>query len=397
MVFIVFLPHLAYNPKLIHISLIKANIGTVVNPVVTAPCTQEVVKKTSAAASSDSPDVIMARTVVENPQKYIKDFVVYWSENLPDLSEGRPPAAKDLMFWKNLCGNLTSHTEFPGLCAKWMHIAIDFAIATDEMPVRFVKNGQLYDMVIPFVLKTWVCYAAQMNGSPDLTSKACQKVLEYMVTQPAKVVKSWRKRSYFYASATIFREVCGPLSSWLRNKRDDVEDHDRDFLKRKQMLRRLADEGDLHKLVGDAILLFIQKKRAPFPGALLSKKHFLEFAAWKRAFIFVKLVRELTGQHANKHWNKFGYENWKLNKRLFRTFCEKDDDIWKVCPLFQKLPDTFTPPASSSTSKETATPRRKQRTRKRFELSSPEGKTPKKIKTICLISDSDEEDWVEEA
>ena len=121
-------------------------------------------------------DSIMARTVIEDPDLHLPPFLDYWVENKPDTSEGRPPNVSELGFWKSLCGLLKAHTDFPGLCAKWLHIAFDFAIAQNQWPVRFQRNGETYDMVVPFIFTAWVCYCAQMNGSPDLTSKACQKV-----------------------------------------------------------------------------------------------------------------------------------------------------------------------------------------------------------------------------
>ena len=219
--------------------------------------------------------------------------------------------------------------------------------------------------------------------------KTILQVLLYLLTQPALVVQSWRKRQYFYASATIFREICGPLRLWLyNNRKHEVDPNDEDLVRRTQMLRKLNDYDGLYGLIGDAILLFIKTKRAPFPGALLSKEHFLRYATWKRAFIFVKLMRELTCTHANKHWNKFGYGNYKLNKLCFRYFCEKDESIWGMSPLFQKLDDTWEAPSKEG---HPSTPI-KQRTRKRFELSSPEGKpSGKRSKIVCLLSDSDDE------
>ena len=213
-----------------------------------------------------------------------------------------------------------------------------------------------------------------------------------MMTQPGLVVKAWRKRQYFYASATIFRDICGPLKKWLYSGReqDKVEKNDPLLMRRTVCLRKLKDEDGLFGLVGDTIISFVKAKRAPFPGAMLSRQHFRAFATWKMAFIFVKLVRELTCTHANKHWNKFGYDNYKLNKLCFGVFCKKADGIWRASPLFLKLEPTYTPPNAADAS----TPvKRKQRTRKRFELSSPEGDhKAKKPKTICLLTDSEDED-----
>ena len=188
---------------------------------------------------------------------------------------------------------------------------------------------------------------------------------------------------------TIFREICGPLQKWLYNGRNplEVDEDDTDLVRRTIMLRKLQDVEGLYPLVGDAIINFVEPNRSPFPGELLSKHHFRKYATWKMAFIFVKLMTELTCSHANKHWNKFGYGNYKLNKLCFQYFCDKAEDVWKQSTLFNKMPDTF---QSQEDGPDTPV---KQRTRKRFELSSPEGKNPhtsKKAKIVCLLSDSED-------
>lgn len=127
---------------------------------------------------------LIPRVVVSNPKMYLQKFLDFWSrdENLPDLSEGRVPKPEKLQFWKNLkcVAKLHPHCDLPGMCRKWTHIAFDFSISQNQWPVIFHKeseSNQLYDMTVPFILTAWVCYCAQMNGSPALKSKACQKVI----------------------------------------------------------------------------------------------------------------------------------------------------------------------------------------------------------------------------
>ena len=126
------------------------------------------------------PGHLQPRAVVETPQKYLSLFLSHWGmpERMPDLSEGRSIEIKKLRFWKNLkCTMaLKEHKTLPGLCAKWLHIALDFAISQNKWPVIFTKGEDTFDMTVSFVHCVWVCYCAQMNGSPTLTSKACQKV-----------------------------------------------------------------------------------------------------------------------------------------------------------------------------------------------------------------------------
>ena len=132
----------------------------------------------------EDPSELLARVVVEHPKKYLSIFLQYWGEpaRMPDLSEGKSIEHSKLEFWKNMKVTklLKAHKSLPGLCAKWAHIALDFAISQNQIPVIFVKpkSNELFDMTVTFIHTVWVCYCAQMNGSPALTSKACKKVCE---------------------------------------------------------------------------------------------------------------------------------------------------------------------------------------------------------------------------
>ena len=126
-----------------------------------------------------APDKILPRMVLQAPKEHLEKFLHYWgaSERRPDLSLGRSPDPKKLQFWLQKNKNLKAHTSLPGMCAKWTHIAIDFAISQNKWPVKFARSDAVYDMTIPFALTVWVCYTAQMHGQPSLKSKACQKVM----------------------------------------------------------------------------------------------------------------------------------------------------------------------------------------------------------------------------
>ena len=92
-----------------------------------------------------------------------------------------------------------------------------------------------------------------------------------------------------------------------------------------------------------------------------------------------------TQTHANKHWNKFGYDNYKLNIHLFEKYCCQDMEILNSSVEYNKLPkekkgDVFNTPKKNAVKK-------RKRTRTTFELSSPE--VTKECKIICVLSDSD--------
>ena len=204
-----------------------------------------------------------------------------------------------------------------------------------------------------------------------------------MLGNPKLVVRAWRKRCYIFASATTFDNVCREIKLWL-NPYDDEEEIDEDLkAKRTKDLFRLKKNDEMYKMLGDAILKFIEKKPSPFAMATSSKQAFREIPTWKRAMITINLVRFATDIFANHHWYKFGYQNYKTNRRLFDLYCRRDNEIISSSGFFKSLPDTHvcTPP-----------PSKKKRTRSSFELSSPEMPNNTKKRTKCVFSsESDEE------
>ena len=197
-----------------------------------------------------------------------------------------------------------------------------------------------------------------------------------------EVVKSWRRRQYFYASASVFTLVGEPLKLWLKPLVNGVLDED-ERRRRVKSLFRVNDHGAMYKLVGNALVNFIEKKHAPFPGALGSQQNFLSVSAWKRALLYINLVRHVTGLHANNHWFKYGYRPYKENKRMMENYCAHDAEIVKRSTRFEALPEKpVTTPVKV----------RKKRTRDQFQLSSPEAVGVPSRKIICVISsDSDTE------
>ena len=209
-------------------------------------------------------------------------------------------------------------------------------------------------MTVRFALTVWVCYVAQMNGSPPLEVKSAQKVLEYFMGNVKELVKAWRRRQYFYASASVFNSVGIELKTWVNPTKKDKDGEDViidgcpviiDGLHKKRIksLFKVSDDGVMFKLVGDALVAFIAQKPAPFPGACVSQETFLFVPAWKRALLYINLVRHVTEKHANRHWFKYGYKQYKQNKKMMETYCELDEEIVKRSVEFNKLPEKVDP------------------------------------------------------
>ena len=301
-------------------------------------------------------------------------------------------------------------------------------------------------MTIDFILTMWVCYCAQMNARPKPTMDSCQKVLYYLLQEVKLVVRSWRKRQQHYSSASIFKTAGAELKHWVfgdpAGKKDEIsrkqvketlyfenthlhfenihlhfETHicilkthicilkthicilkytfvflkthmfhyTQQVKKRSKMLRNLTVDEVMFDLIGDAMMRFMKDKSHPFPNALLSRKHFNRVPVWKKAQVYIRLIRNVLDIHANSHWNKYGYVNYKFNVVVFNSYCEKNDEIWKLCKSYLNLPEDFVPPAPQANQKNLYTPTKK-RSRSCFELSTPEhvSVTPK---FICLLSD----------
>lgn len=193
-----------------------------------------------------------------------------------------------------------------------------------------------------------------------------------------KVVTSYRKRIYFYASATIVQNLQGPIQKWLATGSEQEQ------LKRREALisLRVEEYPDMLALVGDVVVEFMREKRTPFPLAFQSKKAFLRYQCWKRAQIWLRSMRVITGLHANKHWNKFGYSNYKLGVKAVARYMSLDEQIIQASPAFQAITAKPVP-------KPVATPAKRKKTASGFDLSSPD--CPPTCKTRIVFSDSDDE------
>ena len=107
-------------------------------------------------------------------------------------------------------------------------------------------------------------------------------------------------------------------------------------------MKRLVDEEDLYQNVGDAMIRFMRIKPEPFlSNALRSQSHFWGVPPWKRALSFVFMLRFVMGYKAQRQWRKFTENDYKLNKRAFNRWVEKENDIFLKSPEFDKLPEFY--------------------------------------------------------
>ena len=134
----------------------------------------------SAPAAAPQGENLQPRLVLSNVLLYLPVFIIYWANNLPDLSDGKIYQKEDLMFWiklKRKKGAPTNaHRILKGLRGKGVHDAIDFAIKMNKWPVMFMDGDQSYNMVTSFIITVWCYYVAHMASRPSVASRAAQKV-----------------------------------------------------------------------------------------------------------------------------------------------------------------------------------------------------------------------------
>jgi len=70
-----------------------------------------------------------------------------------------------------------------------------------------------------------------------------------------------------------------------------------------------------------------------------ARMHFFNGSPWRRAMLFVFLVRHLLGYASQKIWHKFSYKDYKLNYRCFARWMKNDKIIMQKSKHVQDLPD----------------------------------------------------------
>jgi len=114
----------------------------------------------------------------------------------------------------------------------------------------------------------------------------------------------------------------------------------------------LNDEQGLYQILGDAIIAFMRIKPEPFlSGALLSQDHFWRVPPWKRAVTAVFMLRFVLGYRAQSQWKKFTSKDYKLNKRSFQRWLQKESEIFEQSEELAKLPEHFDSPAKPNKKK----------------------------------------------
>ena len=158
-------------------------------------------------------------------KRLFMQFVDWWIDNLPDISEMPDIRAENVQFWlkQKKKSRHKPHRQFPGLCAQWCNASVDKAISMNLWPVRFKDaKGRKNELVTEFSVGMWAQYCALMDGKPKPHSNVCQIVLKYILLNPECAAKAWRTRLYYYSSGTLFKQVSGDLKDFLKDAKDNI-------------------------------------------------------------------------------------------------------------------------------------------------------------------------------
>ena len=114
------------------------------------------------------PEDLTPFEVLAHPKRFLKIFIDYWDKHLPDTSDGRKYTPEELLFWlknadkigvpKNKKAALQrkgQHRLFKGLCSKWLHKAIDFAMSNNLWPVQAPHTSAFPERTFDFMNHTF--------------------------------------------------------------------------------------------------------------------------------------------------------------------------------------------------------------------------------------------------
>ena len=112
-------------------------------------------------------------------------------------------------------------------------------------------------------------------------------------------------------------------------------------------LQRVLDVNGLYKILGDCIIDFMVSKPQPFlSNALASQEHFWRVPTYKRAMVFVFLVRYVLGYPSQSQWKKFSIADLKLNTRTFKRWKQKELEIMEQSDKLKALTEFAPEPIS---------------------------------------------------
>ena len=109
--------------------------------------------------------------------------------------------------------------------------------------------------------------------------------------------------------------------------------------------KQLFNGEGVWEAVGDAIVAFVEKismkTKAHFGLGIKSRDLFLTVPTWKRAMVFMHLLRYLLGKPKMKPWDRFDVKDYKANVRAVDRYSKFDLRILQTSPKFNSLPEKY--------------------------------------------------------
>ena len=114
------------------------------------------------------------RTIVRRGKKWWEKFCIYWTDNLPDLSDRPEIPSEKVQFWmmddkksgrksKRRKRHPAAHSRMKGLRGQSLNESIDFAIAANKWCVTFKDDdGTMVNLVDDCIVCVWLKYISQM-------------------------------------------------------------------------------------------------------------------------------------------------------------------------------------------------------------------------------------------
>jgi esterase/lipase superfamily enzyme len=137
----------------------KKRLGFGLPPTNAPTVKREKFASATFAVTKDNIDKVPPYVVCREPDKYLELYLEHHKLRLPDMSTGRTMKPKKLQFWKNTSStaSLAAHADFPGVCAKWANLSIDFCMARSVVLLISKHTFAFQNPHLHF--KTHICFS----------------------------------------------------------------------------------------------------------------------------------------------------------------------------------------------------------------------------------------------
>ena len=163
-----------------------------------------------------------------------------------------------------------------------------------------------------------------------MNTRAAQKVLRYLLVNVPVLRKVWKRRVYYFSSASFWGTDANCVKVWLGGDQANFK-----------TLRRLKDQDGLYETLSDTMFKFAESKLTSFgTHATSSIKDYVSVPSWKRALTFVYMCRFYILPKTPNTTTNYTELDYKFNSRAFARYMKTDELILDACTELKKLPET---------------------------------------------------------